>query len=167
MGIDQYGTVKLLDFGFAREMYNWNRETDHAGTLRYMAPETALAKSNQTLKVDVYSFGVLLWEVCTLRKPYHEYGDCASKFHEVVFGSHWRPSVRSIPSKGLRELITQCWDPTPENRPNFSQIGIILSQVLTHQKKRLSYHTNYHGVNNKGSMKKSMSEPSFLPQTIY
>ena len=141
-------------------MYNWNRKDDHAGTLRYMAPETALAQSNQALKVDVYSFGLLLWEVCTLQKPYHEYADCASVFQQAVFVSHSRPSTKSIPCKDLRELIKQCWDPNPDTRPNFSQIGIILSKVFTHQRKHLSFHKQYHSVHTKGTMRKSISEPS-------
>ncbi|KAL3779661.1 hypothetical protein HJC23_006817 [Cyclotella cryptica] len=85
VGFDSRGTLKLFDFGFAAKIpppaeisSEGNSEGiseepqllhDYCGTLRYMAPEVGLYLGYGR-EVDVYSFGIMLWEVCALRKPF-------------------------------------------------------------------------------------------------
>ena len=63
--------VCLLDFGLARHVQRHDERclTWNVGTLRYMAPEVAQGQ-DYFYPADVYSFGILLWEVCSLVKPY-------------------------------------------------------------------------------------------------
>jgi serine/threonine protein kinase len=63
------GTAKLFDFGFAREAHMLKRD-EMAGSPRYMSPETFLGTGTATFASDVFSFGIVLFEVCTLQKPY-------------------------------------------------------------------------------------------------
>lgn len=73
IGFDVRGDVKLFDFGFAREMLPKDRVvgtncynlTALTGSMRYMAPEVALKKPYNE-KADVYSFGILLYEIVAL-----------------------------------------------------------------------------------------------------
>ncbi|CAN0454116.1 unnamed protein product, partial [Laminaria digitata] len=95
------GDVKLLDLGLSRvvsksEMdnarYNMTGET---GSARYMAPEVAESRPYNE-KVDVYSYGVILWEMTTLKKPFDGMGRDRF-FSQVVRGSHRPPINKKWP----------------------------------------------------------------------
>jgi serine/threonine protein kinase len=130
VGFDEEGTVKLLDFGFARELHML-QANEIAGSLRYMSPEL-MSRDRQTTKAsDVYSFGVLLWQLCTLKIPFSQKFKTPELFKEHVV-NQYRPSVRSIPSTTLKQLVTACWDNEPEKRPSFSTILSLLQVEVSH-----------------------------------
>lgn len=64
----QYKTLKITDFGLAREVYKTTRMSA-AGTYAWMAPEV-IKKSTFSKASDVWSYGVLLWELLTGETPY-------------------------------------------------------------------------------------------------
>jgi serine/threonine protein kinase len=83
IGFDIRGDIKVFDFGLTRELppesmmmdENGNEPVYHrtfAGSLRYMAPEVATGQP-YNLKVDVYSFSIIWWQVMALRKPFELY----------------------------------------------------------------------------------------------
>ena len=74
------------------------------------------------LAADVYSFGLILWELCTLKTPYANLESREDLFPQKVATDNVRPSLRSIRSRCLRKLISRCWDPSPLNRPTFTEI---------------------------------------------
>ena len=119
VGFDKHGTVKLFDFGFAREEHTIE-PNEIAGSLRYMAPEVA-GGHGSLLSSDVYSFGVLFWEICTLEKPY-KHINSREEFIESVVVDEWRHTTSKIPSATLCGLINQCWQSDPLARPSFSQV---------------------------------------------
>jgi len=97
-----------------------------------MAPEIANGEG-ATLASDVYSFGVLLFELLTLEKPFKKFSNCSrDEFMEGVFGPRrYRPSLStnnkpSISSKMIHDLITNCWDHNPKNRPTMKTVVNIL-----------------------------------------
>jgi serine/threonine protein kinase len=73
VGFDNDQGVKLFDFGFARNVEECD-PTIICGSPRYLAPEVVAGKG-YSLKVDVYSFGVMFFEVCSLKVPFKEYFD--------------------------------------------------------------------------------------------
>jgi hypothetical protein len=72
VGFDDDGNVRLFDFGMARNIDECTDPGEICGSPRYLAPEVISGKG-YTLKVDVYSFGILLFQVCSLQMPYAEY----------------------------------------------------------------------------------------------
>jgi len=75
IGFDVRGHVKVFDFGLAKEI-RANQESENglyqlsmAGTLRYMSPEI-LRGERYNMSVDVYSYGVLMWEIFSLKKAF-------------------------------------------------------------------------------------------------
>jgi serine/threonine protein kinase len=133
IGFDQNGTVKLFDFGMARQVH----ETDTAelaGTFRYISPEAVLGH-RIGLESDVYSFGVILYELVTLLKPFDSYfqsGKLVRKeaFIDACVVGGWRPSLSRIPCRATRRLIAKCWDPSPRARPCFDRIYFLLNHIV-------------------------------------
>ena len=105
--IDEYNNVKLIDFGLSRFMpqesiYKLSGET---GTLRYMAPEVYLSQ-DYDLKVDVYSFGLIMYYIFTNKIPFKEYNkytiDAYFTNPELIFNTD------KIKNKEIRHCINMC-----------------------------------------------------------
>ena len=101
-------------------------------TYRYMAPER-FKNEDMTFFSDVYSFGILLWEICALKKPFGK-GICFEALRTKVVDTNSRPCLKSFSSKLLKDLLTRCWDPNPSNRPTFESIDDILENLLVEVK---------------------------------
>jgi serine/threonine protein kinase len=92
--------------------------------LRYMAPEVA-TDHFYSFPADVYSFGIMLWEIVTLIKPFE---DISRSVHmgKVARGC-LRPWIDSTcGSQALQMLMQSAWDRTPAHRPSFCTIIEIL-----------------------------------------
>ena len=105
--------MKIIDFGLSTILENATPDSDavydlsgETGSLRYMAPEVA-SDQQYNHKVDVYSFGMIIWELLSHEKPFD--GMDRQKFYErVVHGGERPPISRKMPVKWA-QLITQCW----------------------------------------------------------
>jgi len=109
-----------------------SRFTKGVGTLIYQAPEILMGKNDYAIdKTDIYSFGVLLWQVFTQKEPYlDEPYKSFTKFQLVEFITKGnRIEVpKNIPPK-IATMITQCWDQQPDKRPDFTKIVRELDQI--------------------------------------
>ncbi|XP_056139719.1 mitogen-activated protein kinase kinase kinase 10 [Lampris incognitus] len=116
-------TLKITDFGLARE---WHQTTkmSAAGTYAWMAPEV-IKLSLFSKSSDVWSFGVLLWELLTGEVPYREIDALA-----VAYGVAMNKLTLPIPStcpEPFAQLLGECWSPNPHSRPSFT---CILTRLL-------------------------------------
>ncbi|KAJ0964823.1 hypothetical protein J5N97_025961 [Dioscorea zingiberensis] len=122
---DQDFCVKIADFGIACEVAYCDTLAEDPGTYRWMAPEMIKHKPYGH-KVDVYSFGLVLWEMVTGTIPYEEMTPIQAAF--AVVDKNLRPTVPPECPAALRALIEQCWASHPEKRPDFWQIVKVLEQ---------------------------------------
>ncbi|XP_008792275.1 dual specificity protein kinase splB-like [Phoenix dactylifera] len=122
---DQDFCVKIADFGIACEEVYCDALAEDPGTYRWMAPEMIKHKAYGR-KVDVYSFGLLLWEMVTGTVPYEDMTPIQAAF--AVVNKNLRPVIPSDCSAPLQALIEQCWALHPEKRPEFWQIVKVLEQ---------------------------------------
>ena len=127
IGFDSEGEVKIFDLGFARELHTID-DAEVCGTLRYMAPEI-MRGEKYTTAADVYSYGVVLWELATLQRPFDKF-KTAKTFIEQVAHYDLRPNLSAIQSVPLRRIIEQCWNPDPTKRPSMARVTKSLSLQL-------------------------------------
>lgn len=130
VGFDVRGDVKLFDFGLAKEIKPANSSScdvfelsGHTGSLRYMAPEVALEKP-YNLTVDVYSFGILLWQMLSLTTPFAGYN--VRMHRKMVVDEGFRPRLDKKWPLNIRNLLTNCWSRDISKRPGFGEIYRIL-----------------------------------------
>ncbi|KAK7400586.1 hypothetical protein VNO78_11796 [Psophocarpus tetragonolobus] len=117
--------LKIADFGIACEEAYCDLFADDPGTYRWMAPEMIKRKSYGR-KVDVYSFGLILWEMVTGTIPYEDMTPIQAAF--AVVNKNSRPVIPSDCPNAMRALIEQCWSLNPDKRPEFWQIVKVLEQ---------------------------------------
>ena len=114
--------IKISDFGLSRLYQKSCILTGHLGTCYWMAPEIIVNKRYST-KVDVYSYGIIIWEVCTRKTPYSCMSQQQVQFYVSV--KKGRPNLKIIPSNTppkIIQLMQMCWDHEPNNRPSFEYI---------------------------------------------
>jgi len=117
---EQCNKCKIADFGISQFSDGSVMTMQSRGTLRWMAPEV-ISKGLVDKKADVYSFGILLFELLTSKLPYSNQPDSVIKNLEVYVTSGLRPSDDRIPLQ-WQKLLDRCWNKDPKERPSFSEI---------------------------------------------
>merc|ERR1712000_41900 len=99
----------------------------------WLAPEI-MKKEQYTEKADVFSFGIIMWELIMRQKPFDEYEIARSEFtyqlEDAIVGG-LRPTIpadSNCPSQ-FKELMERCWDGDPKRRPQFQEICKILAVI--------------------------------------
>ncbi|XP_076932057.1 serine/threonine-protein kinase STY46-like [Bidens hawaiensis] len=126
--MDENDVIKVADFGVARVKAQTGVMTAETGTYRWMAPEVIEHKPYD-LKADVFSFGVVLWELLTGKLPYEYLTPVQAAIGVVQKGL--RPTIPKNTHPKLAELLGRCWQKDPSLRPNFSEIIDILKRITT------------------------------------
>ncbi|OWM86920.1 serine/threonine/tyrosine-protein kinase HT1 [Punica granatum] len=123
--IDENFHLKIADFGIACDAAHCDTLADDPGTYRWMAPEMIKRKSYGR-KVDVYSFGLILWEMVAGAIPYEDMTPVQAAY--AVLNKRLRPEIPKHCPPALQALIEQCWCVHPEKRPEFWQIIKVLEE---------------------------------------
>ena len=110
---------KIADFGIARFEGKNKNLTEAIGTPQFMAPEL-ISSTSYDMKVDVYSYALILYEMCELEKPFKDIS-IDELFKKVVENGE-RPVFTKKTPKVLRKFIEKCWAQDPRERPTFIEI---------------------------------------------
>ncbi|KAH0652234.1 hypothetical protein KY289_029912 [Solanum tuberosum] len=112
---------KIGDLGLSKVKQHTLVSGGVRGTLPWMAPELLSGKTKVTEKIDVYSFGIVMWELLTGDEPYADM-HCASIIGGIV-NNTLRPQIPTWCDPEWKALMESCWGPDPAERPSFSEIS--------------------------------------------
>ncbi|XP_052776478.1 dual serine/threonine and tyrosine protein kinase-like isoform X1 [Mya arenaria] len=122
--------AKLCDLGFARQEVDITGT--FVGTMSHMSPEM-LSNKRYTYKTDIYSLGILLWELWYGRYVYSE--DEYRTIHWTVLidaikaGTRPRCDKKYAMVDSLREIVEKCWDNDPTIRPEARDVAVIINAL--------------------------------------
>jgi serine/threonine protein kinase len=129
--IDKDMRVKVCDFGLSvvKPRGEVLRDKDSIpGTPLWMSPEVLQGKDVDE-KADVYSYGLVLWEILSRAEPFLHHDNYAMFKRSVCFKNE-RPPMPENCLPSLRYLIEACWQKEPVKRPSFAQIIPMLDIVV-------------------------------------
>ncbi|MFM7682344.1 MAG: serine/threonine-protein kinase, partial [Bacteroidota bacterium] len=114
--IDKHGNIKLLDFGIAKNLNNSGEYTQTGtaqmlGTPIYMSPEQVLETKTVNERSDIYSFGVVLWQMLSGQKPYDSNTLSTFQIQSKIVNEPL-PLLNSE----MDGIIQKCTDKDPNNR---------------------------------------------------
>jgi serine/threonine protein kinase len=127
--LDSERRARICDFGLVR-LKSLAPMTGLIGTPQWMAPEILMCSIYYDGKVDVFSYGVVLWELLTNELPYPNVP--LEKLGYLVVEQHLRPGIPHETPSDLAALITACWAGSPSDRPTFTQIINLLNSTNYH-----------------------------------
>jgi len=126
--LDAQGRAKVCDFGIAyaaaklQEYTSGSQAGNLVGTVAWMAPEALDGEAS--FPSDVFSFGVFLWELATLRFPWED--ELVGPILFKICLKQERLSTDTIIADGhykaLPKILTRCWTHEPEKRPTFDEL---------------------------------------------
>ncbi|ONK81320.1 uncharacterized protein A4U43_C01F27780 [Asparagus officinalis] len=138
-------SVKLADFGISCLESQCGSGKGFTSTYRWMAPEM-IKEKHHTRKVDVYSFGIVLWELLTALIPFHDMTPEQAAFS--VAQKNARPPLPASCPKAFTHLINLCWSTNPDKRPQFEDIVSILESYKESFEEDPSFFSWYKPVQN-------------------
>ncbi|CAN0902246.1 Probable serine/threonine-protein kinase SIS8 [Linum grandiflorum] len=125
--VDKNWVVKVCDFGLSRMKHStFLSSKSTAGTAEWMAPEV-LRNEPSDEKCDVYSYGVILWELCTMQQPWG--GMNPMQVVGAVGFQHRRLDIPSDMDPAVADIIRSCWQTDPRMRPSFAEIMAALKPL--------------------------------------
>lgn len=132
--LSDHHTIKICDFGLSRDIYEQNlyQKSKRGGPLpvKWMAMES-LRHWVYTTQSDVWSFGVLLWEIMTLGGcPYPTIS--SSRIYEMLCRGYRMPRP-TLCCYSLYEVMLECWHSNPANRPKFSTIKDTIDRIMENE----------------------------------
>ncbi|CAH1996824.1 unnamed protein product [Acanthoscelides obtectus] len=124
--------LKIADFGLARDIHcndYYRKTTDGRLPVKWMAPE-ALFHRVYTTQSDVWSYGILLWEIMTLGGTPYPSVPSVEKLFQLLRNGH-RMEKPPCCSLEIYMLMRECWSYQPNERPVFSELVEDLDRILT------------------------------------
>uniref|UniRef100_A0A8C1DWM9 receptor protein-tyrosine kinase n=2 Tax=Cyprinus carpio TaxID=7962 RepID=A0A8C1DWM9_CYPCA len=138
--LSQGKIVKICDFGLARDIMHDNNYVSKGSTflpVKWMAPESIFDNLYTTLS-DVWSYGILLWEIFSLGgTPYPGMVVDSSFYNKIKSG--YRMAKPEHSSSDVYELMMKCWNSEPEKRPSFHSLSDTVASLLPSGYKRVSH----------------------------
>ncbi|GET04524.1 kinase-like domain-containing protein [Rhizophagus clarus] len=127
--------IKLIDFGLSKRIKEISKhQSDLFGLVPYIDPKRFTGSNNLTQpyllnkKSDVYSIGMLLWEISSGKLPFESETYDAGLAMRILQGH--RETVVPNTSTDYSNIYTECWNSEPDNRPTMNQVVARLKEII-------------------------------------
>ncbi|XP_077333603.1 mast/stem cell growth factor receptor Kit [Lithobates pipiens] len=135
--------TKICDFGLARDIKNDSNYVVKGNArlpVKWMAPES-IFHCVYTFESDVWSYGILLWEIFSLGSSPYPHMPVDSKFYKMIKDGYRMLSPECAPAE-LYEIMKSCWNADPVKRPTFKQIVQMVEQQMSDSKGHKQTYSN-------------------------
>ncbi|CAI2189935.1 14710_t:CDS:2, partial [Funneliformis geosporum] len=122
---------KIGDLGLSKSATEAD-DNETYGIIPYMAPEV-LQGQKYTKASDIYSFGMIMWECMTGRRPFWDRSHDTELIIDICDGLR-PPTVDIVAPEGYIELMKECWDPDPIKRPAVGSIYDSIYRIINLEK---------------------------------
>ncbi|RGB25999.1 kinase-like domain-containing protein [Rhizophagus diaphanus] len=127
-------TVKIADFGLSKRIEETsNSQSKIFGLIPYIDPKSFNRSTTTPYvlnnKSDVYSIGILLWEISSCQPPFHDKSHDFSLISSILQGLRETPT-HDTPKEYIK-IYTDCWNIEPDNRPTINQVVDELKAIIT------------------------------------
>ncbi|RHZ46355.1 hypothetical protein Glove_624g49 [Diversispora epigaea] len=122
--------IKISDFGLAKLTSDSSISLlKTAGLIEYLDPMLLIKgdKFSRTKASDIYSFGMLLWELSSGEIPYKKQYSCQSKMIHILKGNRETPVVGT--PRDYINIYQECWKQEPNQRPNIDKVMQVLDNI--------------------------------------
>ncbi|RHZ57521.1 hypothetical protein Glove_386g42 [Diversispora epigaea] len=136
------------------------------GNLPYIAPEL-LCKRNYTTKSDMYSLGIIMWEVITGETPFnnHKFNSNSDLVLAIIDG--YRPKIYKYIPYEYATLMKQCWDANPDNRPDAYKICDKINPLIQSLYNEMDNQQEPTINSSKSNLTKDKSSEKILTSSVY
>ncbi|EXX72244.1 uncharacterized protein OCT59_008524 [Rhizophagus irregularis] len=136
-------TIKLVGFGLL-ERIEESSQSKLFGMVAYVDPQVFNRKRDSNIKIvyslnkksNIYSIGILLWEISSGRPPFHNEPHDAGFAMEILQGLREKP-IPNTPVNYIK-IYTDCWNNEPDNRPTVNQVIAKLNEIIPKENVQLS-----------------------------
>ncbi|RGB27613.1 kinase-like domain-containing protein [Rhizophagus diaphanus] len=124
---DDYKELFIIDLGLCKPISDLQDSDDNEiyGILPYMAPEI-IRRNPYTQASDIYSFSMIMWEFTSGNPPYNNEAHDLELSLSICEGK--RPKIMKNTPKCYIDLMENCWNPNPSNRPTIIMLENIISE---------------------------------------
>ncbi|EGT52079.1 CBN-ZAK-1 protein [Caenorhabditis brenneri] len=130
--LDKNLVCKICDFGTSKDLTHSCTAPSWGGTAAWMSPEMILQSEGLTTATDVWSYGVVLWEILSKEVPYRDYSEF--RIFTMITQSGITLAIPPTCPAPLKQLMNNCWKMTPKDRANMRQIQGELNRLMGNQK---------------------------------
>ncbi|XP_029356114.1 mast/stem cell growth factor receptor kita isoform X2 [Echeneis naucrates] len=136
--LTQGRVAKICDFGLARDITtdsNYVVKGNARLPVKWMSPES-IFECVYTFESDVWSYGILLWEIFSLGNSPYPGMPVDAKFYKLIKEGYRMDAPEFAPSE-MYQIMRSCWDPDPFNRPPFRKVVERIEQQLSDATKHI------------------------------
>ncbi|XP_062332370.1 macrophage colony-stimulating factor 1 receptor isoform X2 [Osmerus eperlanus] len=132
--------AKICDFGLARDIMNDSNYVVKGNArlpVKWMAPES-IFHCVYTVQSDVWSYGIMLWEIFSLGKSPYPSMLVDNRFYKMIKCGHQMSRPDYAPPE-MYDIMKMCWNLEPTERPTFSKVGHMIARLLGDQAEQQTY----------------------------
>ncbi|XP_069006796.1 mast/stem cell growth factor receptor kita isoform X2 [Embiotoca jacksoni] len=136
--LTQGRVAKICDFGLARDITtdsNYIVKGNARLPVKWMSPES-IFECVYTFESDVWSYGILLWEIFSLGNSPYPGMPVDAKFYKLIKEGYRMDAPEFAPSE-MYQIMRSCWDADPFNRPPFGKVVERIEQQLSDATKHI------------------------------
>jgi len=120
-------TLMLSGFGMSKSLESISTRTTTFGTVRWAAPEVLSVDKVWHEKADVFSLGMVLYEIVSGKIPFHNENNMSVVMRKIKRGE--RPKIPLDCPKKFAKIIKRCWETEPFKRPTSEELVIMLGEL--------------------------------------